>query len=127
MRKCSSRGSSFLAVRWSDNGKNPKREFMACKRWKAADFARRLPSIRLQQRVLRAFAPGQKRQRLACDVGLEVRALLMRLERGLVAEQLVEQELRRIVLGARDQEQHCACLALRFGQEAVEDGGHLVG
>src|SRR4051812_46870211 len=47
------------------------------------------------QRVLHAFAFGQQRQCLAGDVGFEVRALLMRLEGGLVAEQLVEQELRR--------------------------------
>src|SRR5262249_30823593 len=76
---------------------------------------------RSEQAVLCSLALGQQRQRLVGDVGLEVRALLMRLEGGLVAEQLVEQELRRIVLGPRDQEQLDAFLALRLGQEAVED------
>src|SRR6516165_4564994 len=80
-----------------------------------------------QQRVLRAFALCQERQRLAGDIGLEMRALLVRLEGRLVAEQLVEQELRRIVLGARDQEQLYAGLALRLGQEAIENGSHVIG
>src|ERR1700751_5661945 len=81
----------------------------------------------LQQSVLCAFALREQRECLARDVGLEVRALLVRLEGGLVAEQLVEQELRRIVLGARDQEQLCARLALRLGQEARQDVGNAVG
>src|ERR1700759_4477867 len=84
-------------------------------------------SSRSDQRVLCALALGEQRQCLAGDVGLEVRRFLMRLEGGLVTEQLVEQELRRIVLGARDQEHHGAFLALRLGQEAVEDAGDLVG
>ena len=46
----------------------------------------------LQQRVLHALAPCEQRQRLACDVGLEMRAVLVRLERGFVAEQFIEQE-----------------------------------
>src|SRR5271170_5032479 len=58
----------------------------------------------LQQRVLRAFALGEQRQGLPCDIGLEMRALLMCLEGGLVAEQLIEQELRGIFLRPRDQE-----------------------
>ena len=80
-----------------------------------------------QQRVLRPFALGQQRQRLARDIGLEVVALLVRLEGGLVAEQFVEQELRRVILGARDQEQLRAFLALGLGQEAGEDVGDAVG
>src|SRR5438105_251462 len=55
---------------------------------------------RSHQRVLGGLALRQQRQGLPCDMALEVRALLVRLEGGLVAEQLVEQELRRIVLGA---------------------------
>src|SRR5881392_336143 len=47
----------------------------------------------LQQRILRALSLGEQRQRLTCDVGLEMRALLMRLEGGFVTEQFVEQEL----------------------------------
>src|SRR5262249_24286974 len=79
-----------------------------------------------QQRVLRAFALCEQGQRLACNIGLEMRAFLMRLEGGLIAEQFVEQELRGIVLAARDQEQLYARLALRLRQEVVENGGHLV-
>lgn len=58
---------------------------------------------------------------------LEVRALLMRLESRLVAEQLVEQELRRIFPGAADQEQFYAGLALRLRQEAAQDLGDIIG
>jgi len=47
----------------------------------------------LQQRILRAFPFRKQRQRLPGDVGLEMRALLMRLEGRLIAEQFVEQEL----------------------------------
>src|SRR5262249_16956882 len=54
------------------------------------------PMVSSQQCVLRPLALRQQRQGLAGDVGLEVRAFLMRLERGLVAEQFVEEELRRI-------------------------------
>ena len=39
-----------------------------------------------QQRVLRSLASGEERQRLLGDIGLEVRAVLVRLERGFVAE-----------------------------------------
>ena len=80
-----------------------------------------------QQRVLRAFALGEQRQGLAGDIGLEMRALLMRLEGGLVAEQFVEQELCRIFLRPSDQEQLCAGLALRLGQETRQDVGDPVG
>jgi len=76
---------------------------------------------------LHALALGQQRQRLARDVGLEMRALLMCLEGGFVAEEFIEQELRRILLCARDQEQLRAGLALRFGQEARQDIGDPVG
>src|SRR5690348_8678269 len=62
----------------------------------------------LEQRVLDSFALSQKRHGLLGDVGLEMRAVLMRLERGFVAEQFVEQELRRIFLRPADQEQPCA-------------------
>jgi len=41
---------------------------------------------------LHALALCEQRQRLACDVGLEMRAVLVRLERGFVAEQFIEQE-----------------------------------
>jgi hypothetical protein len=54
-------------------------------------------------------------------------ALLVRLKGHFVAEQLVEQELRRIFPGPRDQEQFCSFLALRFGQEAIQDRGDPVG
>src|SRR5439155_21354000 len=81
----------------------------------------------LQQRVLRALSLGEQRQRLTCDVGLEMRAILMRLEGGFVAEQFVEQKLSRIFLCPRDQEQFCAGLALRLGQEARQDIGDPVG
>jgi len=57
---------------------------------------------RLYQRVLRAFALGQQRECFTGDVGLEMWALLMGLERGFVAEQFVKQELRRIVLAPSD-------------------------
>jgi hypothetical protein len=50
----------------------------------------------------------------------------MRLEGGFVAEQFVEQELRGIFLGPRDQEQFCAGLALCFGQKARQDFGNAV-
>src|SRR5580704_18018697 len=53
--------------------------------------------------------------------------LLVRLESGLVAEQLVEQELRRIFLSAPDQEQFGARFALRLRQKAAQDAGNLVG
>jgi hypothetical protein len=53
---------------------------------------------------LRALALGEQRQGLACDVTLEMRAVLVCLERRLVAEQFVEQELRRVLGGAADQE-----------------------
>ena len=56
-----------------------------------------------------------------------MRAFLMCLEGGFVPKQLVEQELCRIFLRARDQEQSCAFLALRLGQEAIENRGDLVG
>jgi hypothetical protein len=45
-----------------------------------------------QQRVLRAFAFGEERQRLAGDVGLEMRALLMRLEGSFVAKQFLKRD-----------------------------------
>jgi len=76
---------------------------------------------------LRPLALGEQRQRLARDIGLEVGTVLMRLERGLVAEQFVEQELRRIVLVSGDQEQFGAGFALRLGQEALQDVGDPVG
>src|SRR5690348_15602206 len=81
----------------------------------------------LDQRVLRAFTLGEERQRLAGDIVLEMRADLMLGEGGLIAKQFVEQELPRIVLAAADQKQFDACFALRLGQKAVEDAGHLVG
>src|SRR5258708_35984693 len=81
----------------------------------------------LQQRVVRAFTFGEQRQRLACDIGLEMRALLMRLEGGFVAEQFVEQELRGIFFRPRNQEQLCAGFAWRLGQEARQDIGDPVG
>src|SRR6516165_8635011 len=49
-----------------------------------------------KQRVLHPLTLRQQRQGLAGDAVLEMSALLMRLERGFVAEQLVEQELRGI-------------------------------
>jgi hypothetical protein len=52
---------------------------------------------------LGAFALGEKRQCLLGDVGLEIGALLMRLESGLVPEQFIEQKLRGIFLAAADQ------------------------
>jgi hypothetical protein len=51
---------------------------------------------RLQRHVLHSFALREPRERLLQDHPLEVRRLLVRLERGFVAEHLVEQELRRI-------------------------------
>ncbi len=51
----------------------------------------------------------------------------MRLERRFILEQFVEQELRRIVLAAADQEQLGAGVLLRLGQEAVENLRDLVG
>src|SRR5260370_41881843 len=81
----------------------------------------------LQQRILRAFAFFEQRQRFACDVGLEMRAFLMRLEGGLVAKQFVEQELCGILPCPGDQEQLCAGLALRFGQEARQNVGDPAG
>ena len=80
-----------------------------------------------QQRVLRAFAFRQQRQRFAGDVGLEMRALLMRLEGGLVAEQLVEQELRRIFLATPNQEQLGAGIVLGFRQKVAQNVRDLVG
>jgi len=50
----------------------------------------------------------------------------MRLEGRLVAEQFVEQKLRRIVFCARDQKQLCAFLALRLGKEARQNIGDAV-
>ena len=51
----------------------------------------------------------------------------MRFQRSFVAEQLVEQKLRRVFLVSADQEEFRAGIALRFRQETVEDGGDLVG
>src|SRR5262249_59013740 len=48
---------------------------------------------RLQRHVLHSFALREPRERLLQDHPLEVRRLLVRLERGFVAEHLVEQEL----------------------------------
>src|SRR6516165_9650940 len=50
---------------------------------------------RLQRHVLHSFALREPRQCLLQDHLLEVRRLLVRLERSFVAEHLVEQELRR--------------------------------
>src|ERR1700693_5647949 len=60
-------------------------------------------------------------------MGLEMRAVLVRLESGLVAEQFVEQKLRGIVPCLADQEQFGAGLALRLGQKAAQNAGDLVG
>jgi hypothetical protein len=49
-------------------------------------------SAGLDQHVLHPLTPCQQRQSLARNVGLEVLALLVRLERGFVAEQFVEQK-----------------------------------
>src|SRR5579863_5223745 len=81
----------------------------------------------LQQDVLRPLALCEQRQRLSGDVGLEVSALLMRLEGSLVAEQFVEKELRRVFLVASNQEQLRTWVALGFRQEEVEYGGNSVG
>ena len=76
---------------------------------------------------MRPLAFGEQRQRLFGDVGLEVGAVLMRLERGFVAEQFVEQELRRVFLAPADQEQFCAGLLLRLREKAVQDAGDPIG
>src|SRR5207247_3914322 len=76
----------------------------------------------LQQRVLRALSLGEQRQRLTCDVGLEMRAVLMRLEGGFVAEQFVEQKLSRIFLCPRDQIGRASC---RERVMIAEWGGRL--
>src|ERR1700722_12655865 len=60
-------------------------------------------------------------------MGLEMRAFLVRLEGGLVAEQFVEQKLRGIFPCLADQEQLGARFALRLWQKAAQDTGHLVG
>src|SRR5438034_6590906 len=86
-----------------------------------------LPLRSLQQGVLRAFAFGEQRQRFALDMGLEMRALLMRLESGFVAEQFVEQELCGIFFRPGNQEQFCAGFALRLRQEARQNIGDPVG
>src|ERR1700723_3598795 len=51
----------------------------------------------------------------------------MRFQSRFVAEQLIEQKLRRVVLVAANQEQLRAGILLRFRQEVVEDGRDLVG
>src|SRR5258706_13607359 len=86
-----------------------------------------LPLRFLQQRVLRAFAFGEQRQRFACDIGLEMRALLMRLEGGFVTKQFVEQELCGIFFRSGNQKQLCAGFALRLRQEARQNIGDPVG
>jgi hypothetical protein len=78
----------------------------------------RLGNRPLDQPILHPLAPCQQGQSLAGDVGLEVLTLLVRLEGGLVAEQFVEQELGRVVLGAGDQEKLGAGLLLCLGKEA---------
>src|SRR5580704_7367380 len=80
-----------------------------------------------QQCVLGALAFGEQRQRLAGDIGLEMRALLMGLEGGVVAEQFVEQELRGVFLCPADQEQLGAGFALRLREEALQDARDPVG
>jgi hypothetical protein len=80
-----------------------------------AFFLRTGDHQRLEQRVMRALALGEERQRLFYDIGLEMSAFLMRLEGGFVTEQFVEQELRRIFLGSGDQESFRPNLALRLG------------
>src|SRR5215831_7115685 len=80
-----------------------------------------------KQRELHPLTLRQQRQGLAGDAVLEMSALLMRLERGFVAEQLVEQELRGIFSRPADQEQFRAFLALRLGEEARKNVGNLVG
>src|SRR5262245_36967706 len=57
---------------------------------------------------------------------LEVRAVLMRLEGGFIAEQLVKQELCRILLRAADQEQFYSGLALRLRDKVPQDLGDPV-
>jgi len=56
-----------------------------------------------------------------------MRAFLMCLEGGFVAEEFVEQELCGIFLCPGDQEQLCAGFALRLGQEARQNIGDPIG
>jgi len=70
---------------------------------------------------LRAFAFGEQRQGLAGDIGFEIIAFLMRFQGRFVAEQLIKEKLRRIVLVAADQEKFRAGILLRFREELIED------
>jgi hypothetical protein len=82
---------------------------------------------RLQRHVLHSFALREQRQRLLQDHLLEVRRLLVRLERGFVAEHLVEQELRRIGHTPVHRYQLYAGFLARLRKEARDDIGAGVG
>src|SRR5215472_10391847 len=79
--------------------------------------------VRLQRHVLHSFALREPRERLLQDHPLEVRRLLVRLERGFVAEHLVEQELRRIAHTPVHRYQLYARLLARLWKEARDDVG----
>ena len=70
---------------------------------------------------MRAFALGEQRQGLARDIGFEVAAFHVRFQRRFVAEQFIEQKLRRVVLVAADQKELRAGIFLRLGEELIED------
>src|SRR5215469_2515409 len=78
---------------------------------------------RLQRHVLHSFALREPRERLLQDHPLEVRRLLVRLERGFVAEHLVEQELRRIGHTPVHRYQLYARFLARLRKEARDDIG----
>src|SRR6516162_3665809 len=78
---------------------------------------------RLQRHVLHSFALREPRERLLQDHPLEVRRLLVRLERGFVAEHLVEQELRRIGHTPVRRYQLYARFLARLRKEARDDVG----
>src|ERR1041384_8716103 len=76
--------------------------------------------------MLRAFALGEFRHRLAHDQRLEVIGLLMLGEGRLVLEDLVEEELWRLAGRRVDLERLHARLALGLWQELADDRLHGV-
>jgi hypothetical protein len=66
-----------------------------------------------------ALAFGEQRQSLPQDQRLEVIGGLMRRERGLIGKQLIEDELRRILLRAGNLKQPGSRFGLRLGQKPM--------